>query len=386
MRKLAPYLFPVIVVSLTVLGLIVLSSAGCAAAQRFGRMDPYHFIYRQLIYLGGALVVGLIVAALDYHLWQRIPFLTILSYLVVMGLLVAVFFFPRINGSWRWINLGFFNLQPSELSKIFLIIALSVYLDRLGWRIDTIKYGFIGPCVVLGGFAGLILFETDFGSVMVLGILTIALMVLFGVKWRYTGTILGMGATLFLVKLINDGNRMNRIAAFLGVSLSGEDAALNPAAYQSNMALVALQRGGLTGVGYMQSMQKYGYLPEAHTDFIFAVGTEEFGLIFSLGVILLFLLFFIFALVIARNASDRFGSNLAYGMALLIFFEAMFNIAVVSGAAPSKGMALPFFSYGGTNIVVTYFAVGMILSVAFHRAKEFAHRHKQRLSRVIMRG
>ncbi len=354
--------------------------------KRFSTLGPSHFINRQLIYLGGALAVGLILAFLDYHIWQRIPFLTIFSYLVVMGLLVAVFFFPRINGSWRWINLGFFNLQPSELSKIVLIIALSVYLDHLGWRIDTIKYGLIGPCMVLGGFAGLIIFETDFGSVMVLGILTLSLMVLFGVKWRYTFSIMGAGAALFIIKLIHDGNRMNRIAAFLGVSLSGEDAALNPAAYQSNMALVALQRGGLTGVGYMQSMQKYGYLPEAHTDFIFAVGTEEFGLVFSLGVILLFVLFFILALVIARNAEDRFGSNLAYGMALLIFFEAIFNIAVVCGAAPSKGMALPFFSYGGTNIVVTYFAVGVILSVAFHGAKECANRHKRRLSRVIMRG
>ena len=155
---------------------------------------------------------------------------------------------------------------------------------------------------------------------------------------------------------------------------------MDPAAYQAHMALVAIKNGGLWGVGLGESMQKQYYLPECHTDFIFAVGAEELGLFFSIAVIVLFLAFFCISVYIARNASDRFGRFLVIGMAFIIFFQAMFNLGVVCEALPTKGMALPFFSYGGTNLLSAFFAVGTILSVGIH-----SYRDKKRvLARSVL--
>ena len=148
------------------------------------------------------------------------------------------------------------------------------------------------------------------------------------------------------------------------------DEAAKRAAYQSEQALVALKNGGVTGVGLGESMQKHFYLPEAHTDFIFAVGGEELGLVFSIGVLLLFAAFFALSVYIAKKAADRLGRYLAFGMAFLVFFQAVFNLGVVCKALPTKGMALPFFSYGGTNMLSTFFAVGTILSVGIHSLRD----------------
>ena len=149
---------------------------------------------------------------------------------------------------------------------------------------------------------------------------------------------------------------------------------MDAAAYQAHMALVAIKNGGILGVGLGKSMQKQYYLPECHTDFIFAVGAEELGLFFSIAVVVLFLVFFCISVYIARNASDRFGRFLVIGMAFIVFFQAVFNLGVVCEALPTKGMALPFFSYGGTNLLSAFFAVGTILSVGIH-----SYRDKKRI-------
>ena len=151
---------------------------------------------------------------------------------------------------------------------------------------------------------------------------------------------------------------------------SVEDPAAKRADYQANQALVAIHNGGIAGVGLGESMQKQLYLPEAHTDFVFAIGAEELGLGFSVGVVMLFLAFFALAVYIARQASDRLGKFIVFGMAFLVFFQAMFNLGVVCKALPTKGMALPFFSYGGTNLLSTFFAVGTILSVGIHSYRD----------------
>ena len=179
---------------------------------------------------------------------------------------------------------------------------------------------------------------------------------------------------------------MARIAAFFGIKLDVGaevvDEAAKRAAYQAHQALVAIGNGGIWGVGLNQSMQKHYYLPEAHTDFIFAIGAEELGLFFSVGVLVLFLAFFCLALYIARKASDRFGRFLVMGMTFIIFFQSMFNIGVVCEALPTKGMALPFFSYGGTNMMSAFFAVGTILSVGIHSYRD---RKRVMLAKVLTR-
>ena len=160
------------------------------------------------------------------------------------------------------------------------------------------------------------------------------------------------------------------------------DAAASRAAYQAHQALVAIMNGGIWGVGLGESMQKNYYLPENHTDFIFAIGAEELGIVFSVGTLLLFLAFFLLSVYIARSASDRFGRFLALGMAFIIFFQAIFNIGVVCEALPTKGMALPFFSYGGTNMLASFFAVGTILSVGIHSYRD---RKREKLRKMLVR-
>jgi cell division protein FtsW len=193
-----------------------------------------------------------------------------------------------------------------------------------------------------------------------------------------------LGGGVLVYKVATNANRMARIAAFAGIKLDVGaevmDAATERAAYQAHQALVAIGNGGLLGVGLNQSMQKHYYLPEAHTDFIFAIGAEELGLVFSAVVVLLFVAFFALAVYIARTATDRLGRFLAMGMAFIIFFQAMFNIGVVCEALPTKGMALPFFSYGGTNMVSAFFAVGTILSVGIRSLND----SKRSLARKVL--
>ena len=185
------------------------------------------------------------------------------------------------------------------------------------------------------------------------------------------------GLAVVVYRVLTNANRMARIAAFFGIKLDVGaevmDAAATRAAYQANMALAAIGNGGIWGVGLGESMQKQLYLPEAHTDFVFAVGAEELGLPFSIGVLLLFSAFFALSVYIARKAGDRFGRFLVIGMAFIIFFQAMFNLGVVCKALPTKGMALPFFSYGGTNLLSSFFAVGTILSVGIHTYRDRQH-------------
>lgn len=357
------------VAALVALGLIVLCSASGTNAARLHGGNVYFFVERQFAYLAVGVAVATALAFFDYHKWRENLAFTAFFYLAVVALLGLVFLFPAVNGSQRWINLGPIRLQPSELAKLATVIVLGVYLDRIGWRVELFGRGMALSVALVAPLALLILFEPDFGSVMVVGAAAALLMFLAGVRISHL-LLAGLGGgALFAFKLLTNANRMGRLAAFWG---SGD--ADNPAAYQVAMARVALQRGGLWGVGYMQSMQKHGYLPEAHTDFVFAVGAEEFGVVFTVGVLVLFTLFFILSVYIAHHAADRFGRLLAYGMSFVIFFQACFNIGVVCEALPTKGMALPFFSYGGTNLVSAFFAVGVILSVGIHSASDVKRR------------
>ncbi len=379
MRKSALFGFGLVVTALVALGLVILSSASEANGIRLHK-DAYFFMKRQFAYLVAGIVVAVLVAWFDYRRWRENWFLVVLFYAVVFVLLCAVFGFRPINGSYRWIGFGPLRLQPSELAKLAIVIALSVWLDRAGWRIELFRRGALWPAVFIAGLALPILKEPDFGSVMVLSSASLFVMIIAGVRILHILPIFGCALVGVGALVAMNANRMARIAAFLGAG--SNDAAAERAAHQAKMALVAIKNGGLWGVGLNESMQKQYYLPEAHTDFIFAIGAEELGLCFSVAVVLLFLAFFALSLYIAIHASDRFGRYLVMGMAFIIFFQATFNIGVVCEALPTKGMALPFFSYGGTNLLSAFFAVGTILSVGIH-----SYRDRKRTLRpsVLMR-
>lgn len=386
MRKSALFWFGLVVTSLVALGLVVLSSASAANAMRLHHGDAYFFIKRQFAYLVAGLAIAVGVALFDYRRWRNHMSLAWLFYLAVVVLLWAVFGFKAINGSHRWITVGPLRLQPSEFAKLSVVILLAAWLDRLGWKVELFWKGAFWPVAFAGGLLLQILLEPDFGSFMVVASAAFLMMFVAGTRIRHMAPFVLLGVGVFVFKVATNANRMARLAAFFGMQLDVgaqvQDAAAQRAAYQANQALAAIGNSNVWGAGLGESMQKYLYLPEAHTDFVFAVGAEELGILYSVGAVLLFCAFFALSVYIARKASDRFGRFLVVGMAFIIFFQAMFNIGVVCKALPTKGMALPFFSYGGTNLLSAFFAVGTILSVGIH-----SYREKKRafVNKVLLR-
>lgn len=398
MRKSALYALGLVVATLVALGLVVLSSASEANGIRLHN-DAYFFMKRQAAYLVAGILVAVAMALFDYRKWREHVSLTILFYVLVVALLGAVFLFPAINGSQRWLSCGPLRLQPSELAKLAVVIAVAVWMDKAGWRVELFRRGALCPALIIALLAALVLKEPDFGSTMVVGAAGFLVMFVAGTRLLHLLPFIGAGAIGFIVMLSLNANRMRRLAPYLNKLLAlfngggGEAAAaattgapslatMDPAEYQAYMARVAIQNGGIWGLGLGESMQKHAYLPEAHTDFIFAVGAEELGLFFSIAVIALFAAFFALSIYIARHAADRFGRFLVLGMSFIIFFQAMFNLGVVCEAMPTKGMALPFFSYGGTNLLSAFFAVGTIFSVGLHSVQD---RKRQVLAKVVMR-
>lgn len=366
------------VVALLGLGIVVLATASAVRAQGL-YADPHFFVRRQLIWLGLAAVTVFLVNRFDYHWWRGTPLLTVgFSLLVVLALLLV--FVPgiggKVKGSYRWLNLGPLRMQPSEFAKILTVIAVSVWMDRIGWRVRQFTKGAFLPGCGLALLAGLLVMEPDFGSTLVVCVAGGALMYVAGTRVVYLLLFGGLGLAGVGAFLITNANRMRRLAAWLPEALrlmierwlppGHTEEGASAARYQLEQAILAFKNGGPSGVGFTQSIQKYNYLPEAHTDFIFAIGGEELGLAFSLFVVVAYAVILFCGIRIALRASDRLGRMLAFGMTLLLVFQAAFNIGVVTGCLPTKGLALPFMSYGGTNLITALFAVGTLLNVGRH--------------------
>lgn len=377
MRRTALYLLGLVVTILVALGLVVLSSASEVRSIRIcGR--PWFFVTRQLLFILVGLGFAVGMALMDYHRWKDRRWMAIGLAVGVFLALCAVFLFPATKGSHRWIPLpGGISVQPSEVAKLATVILVSVWLDRIGWKVELWRHGALYPACLIGFFAVPVILEPDFGSFMVIGFAGFMLMFVAGTRFLHLAPLGFLAVAAGVWKIMHNANRMARlgpfiaaISAFFGINEGMDDPVDDPAAYQANQSVIAIRRGGLLGVGIGRSMQKQNYLPEAWTDFIFAVGAEEMGLVFSAVVIILFFAFFGLCIYIARKAPDRFGRLLVLGMSAIVFFQAMFNIGVVCKALPTKGMALPFFSYGGTNMVTSFVAVGVIFSVGIRALKE----------------
>ena len=369
MRRSVLYALGLVVAILVALGLVVLFSASEIKASALHH-DSLHFVKRQCIYIFGGVFISVCLASFDYRKWRDYWCLTAFFAAVVFVLLLLVFLYDPINGSRRWIPLGPVSFQPGEFAKIATVLMVSVWLDRVATRVESFMKGSLYPALLIAAMALPVFLEPDFGSVMVIGAVGFMLMFIAGTKIFHMAPFGAVAIAAFIWRVANTPNRMARLIAFTGFGVEGSEDVADSAEYQSDMSLVAIYRGGIFGRGLLGSMQKQNYLPEAWTDFILAVGAEEMGLFFSVGVILLFFVFFFLCMHIARNAADRFGQMIVVGMLFIVFFQAMFNIGVVCGALPTKGMALPFFSYGGTHTLTAFFAVGMILSVGIHTLRD----------------
>ncbi len=348
-----------VVLMLITIGLIMLSSASMVRYE-----GSEWFIIKQLIWLlFVSLPVSIVCAQIDFRVFRKLalPVAAVCVVALVMVRLPGVG--HNVKGSWRWIQIGPLTIQPSEFAKIGMILASAWWISRRRRYMHTFRRGLMVPILGLGLFAVLLLVEPDFGTTVLTGAVIVALLYAGGARPLYLWGFGALGATGFGLLLFHNSNRMGRIIAFLDPEkyASGE-------AWQLINALNAFAAGGRWGTGLGNSIQKYDYLPEAHTDFIFPIIGEELGLPATLIILVLFVILFFCGLRIAARANDDFGRFTALGCTLMITFQALINLAVVTGSMPTKGLALPFISYGGSSLLVCTAMVGMLVNVA-HTAR-----------------
>lgn len=348
-------------------GLVMINSASTVyARENYG--DDYYFLKRQLAWLVVGLFFFWMGCRIDYHRIRKYSRLFLLAGLVLLLLVYLPGLGRSGGGARRWLRLAGFSFQPSELVKYLLIIYLADLLVRHQDRLEKFSTGFIPPLIVIGLTAVLILRQPDLGSA--LSIILVGMILLFAAGARIThllGLVVVSLPVLYLL-IFRVAYRRQRILSFLNPRADAQGAG-----FQILQSLLALGSGGLWGVGLGESRQKLFYLPACNTDFIFSILGEELGLIGTLLVVLLFggLLFTGFS--IARKAPDLYGWLLAVGITSMLLLQAFVNMGVSSGILPTKGLPLPFVSYGGSNLICSFLAAGILFNIASHQGRDCAY-------------
>lgn len=359
--------------ALTILGLTILFSASASFKQ-----GPYYYLNKQL--MGVALGTGLafIASRIDLEAARRYVVFIGVGCVVCLILVLIPHLGIMVKGSQRWLGYKSFRIQVSEFAKLALVFVLAHYLAINQTRIGEFKRGYVIPLAIIGTFAGLIVLEPDFGTAALA--LTIGLIMLFlsGVRWRYVLPTIAFAACGFAVLVIHNPNRLRRFTAFLDVE--GNKSA---GTYQLYQSLAAFAVGGVEGAGLGQGRQQINFLPEAHTDFIFAVVGEELGLFFTLGVIVLFIVIFIAGLVHLRRAPNLYQFLLATGCILLISLQAIINLGVVTGIFPTKGMSLPFISAGLSNLLLMGLLIGVLVNTQRSWPRSTLSRRQRMMKEVV---
>jgi cell division protein FtsW len=349
-----------VVLILLVVGLIMVFSSSAASAEAsFG--DSKYFVLRQGVWAGFGLVLMLLFARIDYHRWRWMAVPVVLSAIALLVLVRIPGIGREINGSWRWLRFGSVSLQPSEFAKFAVILFLAWWLKRERRNVETFTRGFLYPGMVLAGVLLLIFVEPDFGTALLIA-MTGGLMLFYGgTSLRFLLPSAAVGAGLFGWAVMRDAERMGRVLSFLD-----PEKYISTDGWQLMNALYGFVVGGLHGAGLGESLQKRFYLPEAHTDFIFAIIGEELGLMGTIGILSLFLILLLCGIHITVRAPDYFGRMLSFGVTVAVAMQALINIAVVTGSVPTKGMALPFISYGGSSLLVFLSLIGLQVNIARH--------------------
>jgi cell division protein FtsW len=359
-------------VALTVLGVAVLFSASIAVGN-----DPYYYVRRQVTWLGLALLAGFLAARLNLEKMRR--FAWWIAAAVVIGLvLVAI---PgvgtMVNGSRRWLDFGTMRLQVSEFAKAGMVFVLAHYLALVQKDIGDFRRGFAIPLAGVGAVCLLVMLEPDFGTAALIGVVGVSMLFLAGARMRYLVPSVFAGAGALALAIALDPVRAARITSFLDVEGNRADGA-----YQLWQAILAFGAGGIEGVGLGNGRQQMAFLPEAHTDFIFAIVGEELGLPFTLAVVVLFALVFLAGMLHLRRAPNLFQLLIVAGGLLLLTLQAVINLGVVTGLLPTKGMSLPFISYGGSNLLLMAIVVGWMLNTQTAWSRPVMHGRKRALEEV----
>jgi len=344
-----PWLF-FAAMALSAIGLVMVYSAGAwLSHETYGGWE--FFLLRQAAFLaaGFALLIGF--SRIDYRLLRR--FGPHVMFMAIGMLLVVLAVGNEINGARRWIRFAGVGIQPSELAKLALAVFLAATLARQGERVRTFKRGFLPVMAVASLTMGLVLLEKDLGTTILMGALTLIMLFVAGTRMSYVLAAVMLAAPMVWQQIIGVDYRRGRLEDFL----SGDG-------YQVHQALIAIGSGGTWGLGLGEGRQKLGFLPENHTDFILATVGEEMGFVGIAVVLCLIALLVWRGLVIARNAPDRFGTYLATGLSALFGLQALVNMAVVLEVIPAKGITLPFLSYGGSSLLASLSAVGVLLAIS----------------------
>ena len=345
-------------VCLTCLGVVmVFSSSSIMAVREYG--DSLYFLKRQGIYalLGFALMVLLMNVRLDILRKAAWPVLICCILLLVAVLIPGIG--KKVGGAARWLRVAGVTFQPAELAKLGLVLFMAHSLARKQEKVKSFKLGFLPYMLILAVLLGLLLLQPDLGSAITLGVVAAAMLLVAGTRLSYLAGIAVTTLPFLYFLVMTEGYRKRRILAFL-----------NPwddpgnTGFQIIQSWIAFGSGGALGQGLGESKQKLFFLPEAHTDFIFSVVGEELGFIGVIVIAAMFMLLILRGFRTALNVPDEFSCYLAFGLTLLIGMQAFVNMAVVMGMVPTKGLALPFISYGGTSLVTTLMAIGLLLNVS----------------------
>jgi cell division protein FtsW len=345
------------VVALTLFGaLMVFSASAVVATEKFGSSS--YFLVRQLAWAGAGFVALVVMMYLDYRRLAS-PVVVFPALALQFVLLVGVLFAERSHNTHRWLHLGPASLQPSEIAKIVLVLFLAYFLEQRAGKVNDIEHTLLPVGLVSGASMALVVVEPDFGTALAIAMIVAAMLFVAGLRARYfAGMALGAAPVIYWL-VFHSAYRYNRLLAFLNpyVDPLGKG-------FHIIQSFIAVGTGGISGVGLMEGKQKLFYLPEAQTDFIFAVVSEELGFIGATILIVAFAVILWRGLRASARCTCEFGRLLAIGLTVMVVGQALVNMSVVLGLLPTKGIPLPLISYGGSSLFVTLAAVGVLLNIS----------------------
>lgn len=348
-------LFPVII--LCGIGIIMVYSASSAISMA-AHDSLFYYMRKQAIFFALSLGVMFVTASMPYRIYSKMSYIILFA---ALGLLIAVLF-PALKvtagGAGRWLNLGGFVFQPAEFAKLAMILFLGYSLSKKQAMIQEFSVGFAPHAVIFGLFAALIIIQPDFGTIVVLGLITWGMMFIAGVKITHLLCPMPLIIPLVYFLIVKVEYRLERVLGFLNPWDDPYDTG-----YQIVHSLKAFGSGGLFGTGLGLGMQKMHYLPEPHTDFIFSIIGEELGLVGVLAVLVLYLILLMKGISIAKQSKNAFGAITAAGLTIYIGVQVMINVGVTLGLLPTKGLTLPFISYGGTSLIINMAAMGILMNI-----------------------
>lgn len=339
---------------------MIYSASAVMAQKRFG--DSTYFLKRQMLWLAVGMVAFLVTGRSDLRVLRSWALPALLLGLVGVSAVLLPGLGVTINGARRWVKWGGLSLQPSELLKLGVILYLAHYAAKKGVRLEDFRRGFLPPLVVVGGLLGLVMLEPDLGTAAVIGLVTLGVLFVAGARLGHLALIGLIALPALYLMIARVGYRRQRLLSFL-------DPWSDPtgSGFQIIQSFLALGGGGTWGVGLGEGRQKLFYLPEPHTDFVLSMLGEELGFVGAAGIVLLLGLFVAKGFAIALASTDQFGRYLALGVSFMVAFHTLINVGAISGLLPTKGLPLPFVSYGGSSLVVNLVGAGFLLAVSRDR-------------------